>query len=62
EKARLGKALESSTKEMKSLEGRLNNAKFVEKAKPEAVEKARADHALHAAEAQRLSAALTKLG
>jgi valyl-tRNA synthetase len=62
EKARLAKALELSTKEAKSLEGRLNNPSFVEKAKPEAVEKARADHALHAAEAERLSAALARLG
>ncbi|WP_309752120.1 valine--tRNA ligase [Novosphingobium sp.] len=62
EKARLTKALEVSTKEAKSLEGRLSNASFVEKAKPEAVEKARADHAMHAAEAERLAAALARLG
>ena len=62
EQARLAKALEASTKEAKSLEGRLNNSSFVEKAKPEAVEKARADHALHAAEAERLAAALARLG
>jgi valyl-tRNA synthetase len=62
EKARLAKALEASSKEAKSLEGRLNNPSFVEKAKPEAVEKARADHAMHQAEAERLSAALARLG
>jgi len=62
EKARLAKALELSAKEAKSLEGRLSNPAFVEKAKPEAVEKARADHALHAAEAERLAAALARLG
>jgi len=62
EKARLAKALEVSTKEAKNLEGRLSNAAFVEKAKPEAVEKARADHAMHAAEAERLAAALARLG
>ena len=62
EKARLAKALETSTKEARSLEGRLNNPAFVDKAKPEAVEKARADHAMHAAEAERLSAALARLG
>ncbi len=62
EKARLTKALEASTKEAKSLEGRLSNPAFVEKAKPEAVDKARADHAAHAAEAERLAAALTRLG
>ncbi|MBK6800526.1 MAG: valine--tRNA ligase [Novosphingobium sp.] len=62
EKARLAKALEVSTKEAKSLEGRLSNPSFVEKAKPEAVEKARADHAMHKAEAERLAAALARLG
>ena len=62
EKARLAKALEVSTKEARSLEGRLKNPAFVEKAKPEAVEKARADHAAHAAEAERLAAALARLG
>lgn len=62
EKGRLTKALEVSTKEAKALEGRLNNPAFVEKAKPEAVEKARADHAAHAAEAERLAAALARLG
>ncbi|MXO72703.1 valine--tRNA ligase [Alteraurantiacibacter buctensis] len=62
EKARLQKALEVSAKEAKSLEGRLNNAAFVEKAKPEAVDKARADHAHHAAEVERLTAALARLG
>jgi valyl-tRNA synthetase len=62
ERARLSKALEVATKEVKSLEGRLNNPAFVEKAKPEAVEKARADHAERAAEAERLAAALARLG
>ena len=62
EKARLTKALEASTKEAKSLQGRLSNPAFVEKAKPEAVEKARADHAAHTAEAGRLTAALARLG
>jgi valyl-tRNA synthetase len=62
EKSRLEKALAVSQKEAKSLEGRLGNPSFVEKAKPEAVEKARADHAAHAAEAERLSAALARLG
>jgi valyl-tRNA synthetase len=62
EKGRLEKALAVSEKEAKSLEGRLSNPAFVEKAKPEAVEKARADHALHAAEAERLRAALARLG
>jgi len=62
EKARLSKALEASTKEAKSLEGRLSNANFVDRAKPEAVEKARADHAHHSAEVERLTAALARLG
>ena len=62
EKARLTKAMEASTKEAKSLEGRLGNANFVERAKPEAVEKARADHAHHVAEIDRLKGALARLG
>ena len=62
EKARLAKALETSQKEAKSLAGRLSNPSFVEKAKPEAIAKARADHAHHAAEAERLAAALARLG
>ena len=62
EKARLSKALEASTKEAKSLEGRLSNANFVDRAKPEAVDKARADHAHHSAEIERLTAALARLG
>ncbi|RVU05369.1 valine--tRNA ligase [Novosphingobium umbonatum] len=62
EKARLAKALANSTKERDNLDKRLSNAAFVEKAKPEAIEKARADHAAHAAEAERLAAALARLG
>ena len=62
EKARLAKARDASAKEAKSLEGRLSNAAFVEKAKPEAVEKARADHAHHTGEVARLEAALARLG
>ena len=62
EKARLEKALALSQKEAKALEGRLSNPSFVERAKPEAVEKARADHAMHASEAERLAAALKRLG
>ena len=62
EKSRLEKALAASQKEAKSLEGRLSNANFTERAKPEAVEKARADHAHHSAEVERLTAALARLG
>ena len=56
------KALEAARKERDALAGRLSNAAFVEKAKPEAVEKARADHAEKAAEAERLTVALARLG
>jgi len=62
EKARLEKALAASRKEAGSLEGRLGNAAFVDKAKPEAVEKARADLAHHQGEVERLTAALARLG
>jgi valyl-tRNA synthetase len=62
EKTRLTKALAVSEKEAASLAGRLGNAAFVERAKPEAVDKARADHAQHTAEAARLRAALERLG
>ncbi len=62
EKARLTKALEGVSKEAKSLEGRLGNANFVEKAKPEAAEKARADLADKTTESERLQAALDRLG
>ncbi|MEZ0244037.1 MAG: class I tRNA ligase family protein, partial [Sphingomonas sp.] len=62
EKVRLTKAIAAAEKERDGLAGRLNNPSFVEKAKPEAVEKARADHAEKAAEAERLSAALARLG
>ncbi|PHR19825.1 MAG: valine--tRNA ligase [Sphingopyxis sp.] len=62
EKARLNKALEAAQKEAKSLSGRLGNPNFVEKAKPEAVAKARADLADKEAEAGRLQAAIDRLG
>ena len=62
ERARLTKSAEASEKEAASLAGRLNNPAFVEKAKPEAVEKARADYAEKSAEADRLRAALARLG
>ena len=62
DRARTSKGIEAATKEAASLAGRLSNAAFVEKAKPEAVEKARADHAEKTAEAERLSAALARLG
>jgi valyl-tRNA synthetase len=62
ERARLTKSLEAAQKEARSLAGRLANPAFVEKAKPEAVEKAKADHAEKSAEAERLAAALARLG
>ena len=62
EKARLAKALEAAAKERDSLAARLANPAFTERAKPEAVEKARTDHAAKAAEAERLEAALARLG
>jgi valyl-tRNA synthetase len=62
ERDRLTKALAAATKERDGLAGRLNNPSFVERAKPEAVEKARADHAAKEAEADRLTAALARLG
>ncbi|PZO74660.1 MAG: valine--tRNA ligase [Sphingomonas hengshuiensis] len=62
ERARLAKAIATSEKERDALAGRLANASFVERAKPEAVEKARADHADKMAEAARLHAALGRLG
>jgi valyl-tRNA synthetase len=62
ERARLTKAIAAAEKERDALSGRLGNASFVERAKPEAVEKAKADHADKAAEAARLQAALGRLG
>ncbi len=62
ERARLTKGIAAAEKERDSLAARLNNPSFVERAKPEAIEKARADHADKSAEAQRLSAALARLG
>jgi valyl-tRNA synthetase len=62
EDSRITKAIEAVAKEAKALEGRLSNPAFVEKAKPEAVEKARADHAEKSAEVERLGAALARLG
>lgn len=62
EKTRLAKALAAAEKERDGLGGRLSNPSFVEKAKPEAVAKAREDHAEKTAEAERLKAALERLG
>jgi valyl-tRNA synthetase len=62
EQARLTKAKAVAEKERDTLAKRLANPSFTERAKPEAVEKARADHGQHAAEAERLAAALLRLG
>jgi valyl-tRNA synthetase len=62
ERARLEKARDAATKDRDGLAGRLASPGFTEKAKPEAVEKARADHAARAEEAERLGAALARLG
>jgi len=62
ERARLTKAIAAAEKERDSLAARLENPNFASRAKPEAVEKARADHADKQAEALRLQAALARLG
>jgi valyl-tRNA synthetase len=62
ERIRLKKAVEAAEKERDSLAARLGNPNFTERAKPEAVAKAQADHDARAAEAERLSAALARLG
>ena len=62
ERSRLQKAIVEAEKERDGLAARLGNANFTERAKPEAVDKARADHDARAAEAERLSAALARLG
>ncbi|WP_395623171.1 valine--tRNA ligase [Sphingomonas daechungensis] len=62
ERGRLSKAVGAAEKERDSLAQRLSNPSFTERAKPEAVEKARSDHAEKSAEAERYRAALERLG
>jgi valyl-tRNA synthetase len=62
EKARLEKAAQAAEKERDGLAARLGNPSFVGRAKPEAVEKARADHAEKESDAARYRAALERLG
>ena len=62
ERARLEKNAAAAEKERDALAGRLGSPGFVERAKPEAVDKARADMAARGAEAERLRAALARLG
>ncbi len=62
EKDRLAKGASAAEKERDSLAARLSNTNFTERAKPEAIEKARVDHEAKASEAERLRAALERLG
>jgi valyl-tRNA synthetase len=62
ERGRLSKAVAAAEKERDSLAQRLGNPAFTERAKPEAVEKARSDYAEKSAEAERYRAALERLG
>ncbi|HET9429111.1 MAG TPA: valine--tRNA ligase [Allosphingosinicella sp.] len=61
ERTRLAKAAEAAEKERDSLAARLSNHSFLERAKPEAVDKARADHAEKASDAEKYRAALNRL-
>jgi valyl-tRNA synthetase len=62
ERARLSKAVAAAEKDRDGLATRLANPAFAERARPEAVEKARADHEAKSAEAERLRVALERLG
>lgn len=62
ERARLEKAVQAATKEAGSIAGRLSNEAFVAKAKPEVVAENRERLAALQAEAERLQAALSRLG
>ena len=62
ERARLAKAIAAAEKDRDGLAARLANPAFTDRAKPEAIDKAREDHAARAAEAERLTAALARLG
>jgi len=62
EQARLAKAADAAEKERDALAKRLANPDFVARAKPEAVEKARADHEEKSALAEKYRAALERLG
>jgi valyl-tRNA synthetase len=62
ERERLSKGAAAAEKERDNLAQRLGNPNFTERAKPEAVEKARLDHEAKSAEAERLRAALERLG
>ena len=62
ERARLAKNAAAAERERDALTARLASPGFTDKAKPEAVDKARADLAARSAEAERLRAALARLG
>ena len=62
ERARLEKNAAAAEKDRDALAARLASPGFVERAKTEAVDKARADMAAREAEAERLRAALARLG
>ena len=62
ERTRIEKAAAAAERERGALEGRLSSPGFVEKARPEAVEKARADLAERTSDAERMRAALARLG
>src|SRR3546814_13767059 len=62
EKARLTKSMNAAAQERDALSKRLENPAFVERAKPEAVVKAREAFGEKAAEAGRQQAALLRLG
>jgi valyl-tRNA synthetase len=62
ERERLSRGAAAAEKERDSLAERLGNPNFTERAKSEAVEKARLDHEAKSAEAERLRAALERLG
>ncbi|MEM1019535.1 MAG: valine--tRNA ligase [Pseudomonadota bacterium] len=62
EKARLNKAIERAQKDAKSIAGRLGNEKFLAKAPAAVIEENRAKLAAHEAEAEKLEAALARLG
>jgi valyl-tRNA synthetase len=61
EKSRLEKALDKASKEAAALNGRLGNSAFAEKAKPEAVDQARADLADREQQMDKLQRALKAL-
>ena len=62
ERGRLAKNAVAAERERDALTARLAAPGFVDRARPEAVDKARADLAARSAEAERLRAALARLG